>query len=104
MEKLIEVLQQHFKQNPPDYRDADSALDTLYWHYMEHGSTDSEKIINQFVALRKLVNLPPKKYDQVFYVVSDLCLEHGRLAFSEGLRIGMELAVEMNRGREEASK
>lgn len=103
MEKLIEVLRQHIRQNPPDYGDVDSVLDTLYWHYVEHGSTDSEKIINQFAVLRKLVNIPPEEYDQVFYVVSDLCLEHGRLAFFEGLRVGIELAMEVNRG-EEASK
>lgn len=97
MEKLVEVLQQHFAQDPPDYGDAESVLDILYGHYMEHGSSDSEKIMSHFTALRALVNLPPQKYDPIFYMVSDLCMEHGRLAFSEGLRMGIQLAGEIRK-------
>lgn len=96
MEKLVETLQRYFRQNPPNYGDAESVLDMLYWHYMEHGCPDSEKIQNQFSALRKMVNFPSKEYDQVFYVVSDLCLEYGALAFSEGLRMSMELVQKLD--------
>lgn len=95
MEKLIETLQHHFRQNPPDYGDAESVLDALYWRYTECGDSDSEKIRGQFDALRKLVSFPPKEYDQVFYLVSDLCLEHGRLAFREGMKTGMALVREL---------
>jgi len=95
MEKLIETLQYHFRQNPPGYGNAESVLDALYWRYAEYGSSDSEKIRGQFDALRKLVNIPPKEYDQVFYLVSDLCLEHGRLAFREGIKVGMAMAHEL---------
>lgn len=99
MEKLVEVLQQHFAQNPPNYGDAESVLDILYGHYIEHGNIDSEKIVNQFAALRALVNLPPQEYDPIFYIVSDLCMEHEQLAFSEGLRMGMELALDASRSK-----
>lgn len=104
MDKLVEALQRYFRQNSPNYGDAESVIDMLYEHYTEHISVDSEKVVNQFATLRKLVNLPPKEYDQVFYAVSDLCIEHGRLAFSEGLRIGMELAMEVNRSKGVAEK
>lgn len=97
MEKLIEVLQKHFAQNPPAYGGAESVLDILYEYYIEHGSSDNEKIMNQFATLRALVDLPPQKYDPIFYVVSDLCIEHGRLAFSEGLRMGIQLADEIRK-------
>ena len=97
MEKLIEVLQKHFAQNPPDYGDAESVLGILYEYYMEHGNSDSEKIMSQFTALRALLDLPPQKYDPIFYVVSDLCIEHGRLAFSEGLHMGIQLAGEIRK-------
>lgn len=99
MEKLVETLQQHFAHNPPDYGDAESVLGILYEYYMEHGSSDSEKIMSQFATLRALVNLPLQEYDPIFYVVSDLCMEHGRLAFSEGLRMGMELTMEAGHGK-----
>lgn len=91
MKELAEILRQYVAQNPLNYGEVESVLDMLFWHYAEYCSLDSEKIRNQFTALRKLVNFPPKEYDQVFYVVSDLCLGHGRLAFSEGLRLGMVL-------------
>lgn len=97
MEKLIEVLQKHFAQNPPAYGGAESVLDILYGYYIEHGSSDNEKIMNQFATLRALVDLPPQKYDPIFYVVSDLCIEHGRLAFSEGLHMGIQLADEIRK-------
>ena len=97
MEKLVEILQQYFAQDPPSYGDAESVLGILYEYYMEHGSSDSEKIASQFAVLRALVDLPPQKYDPIFYAVSDLCLEHGRLAFSEGVRMGMELALEADK-------
>lgn len=97
MENLIEVLQQHFAQNLPADGDAESVLDILYGYYIEHGSSDNEKIMNQFATLRALVDLPPQKYDPIFYVVSDLCIEHGRLAFSEGLHMGIQLAGEIRK-------
>lgn len=97
MEKLVEILQQYFAQDPPSYGNAESVLDILYEYYMEHGSSDSEKIVNQFTVLRALVDLPPQKYDPIFYVVSDLCMEHGRMAFSEGLRMGIQLADEIRK-------
>lgn len=97
MEKLVETLQQYFSQNPPAYGGAESVLDILYGYYIEHGSSDNEKIMNQFATLRALVDLPPQKYDPIFYVVSDLCIEHGRLAFSEGLHMGIQLAGEIRK-------
>ena len=97
MEKLVETLQQYFSQNPPDYGDAESVLGILYEYYMEHGHSDSEKIMSQFTALRALLDLPPQKYDPILYMVSDLCMEHGRVAFSEGLRMGIQLADEIRK-------
>lgn len=102
MDRLVETLQQHFRQNSPNYGDAETVVDMLYAHYTEHGSVDSEKVVNQFATLRKLVNLPPKEYDQVFYAVSDLCIEHSRLAFTEGLRMGMDLVMEVFFSKEAA--
>lgn len=95
MEKLIEALQQHSAQDPSAYGNAESVLDVLYWDYIEHGSPDSEKICNLFAELRKLMGMPSQEYDQVFYVVSDLCLEYGRLAFGEGVKIGIALFREL---------
>lgn len=34
MEKMVEVLQQHFAQSPSNYGDAESVVDMLFWHYI----------------------------------------------------------------------
>ena len=57
---------------------------------------DNEKIKEQFDALRKSVTISREEYDDFFYIVCSLCLEHGRLAFIEGLRLGVVLMQELN--------
>ena len=95
MEKLIEVLQKHFAQNPPAYGDAESVLDMLFWHYTEYNQIDNEKIKAQFTKLRDFLNLPSQRYDEVFYIVGDLCIEHSRLAFQEGMRLILALLQDL---------
>lgn len=95
MEKLVEVLQQHFAQHPPDYGDAESVLDMLFWHYTEYNQIDNEKIKTQFAKLRDYLSLPPREYDEVFYIVGDLCIEHSRLAFREGMRLVLALLQDL---------
>ena len=98
MEKLVEVLQQHFAQNPPDCGDSESVLDMLFWHYTEYNQIDNEKIKEQFVKLRDYLSFPPQEYDEVFYIVSDLCIEHSRLAFCEGMRLVLALLQDLKSG------
>lgn len=98
MKELTETLQQHFERQPPvSYGDADTILDALFWLYTEHNSLDCEKIKGLFRKLREYLNLPPQEYDEVFYIVSDLCILHGRSAFAEGIRLGMQLMQECKR-------
>lgn len=86
----------YFTEHPPKTGDDESVLDMIYWHFTEYNSVDNEKIKVEFDRLRELVNLPLHQYDEVFYTVSSLCLEHGKLAFIEGLRFGMVLMQELN--------
>lgn len=95
MEKLVKILQQHFAQAPPDYGDAESVLEMLFWHYTEYNQIDNEKIKVQFAKLRDFLNLPSQRYDEVFYIVGDLCIEHSRLAFREGMRLILALLQEL---------
>jgi len=97
MDKLVEVLQQYFAQDPPDYGDAESVLDMLFWHYTEYNQIDNEKIKTQFAKLREYLNLPPQEYDEVFYIVGDLCVEHSRLAFREEMRLVLALLHDLKR-------
>lgn len=61
MKRTAEMLKEYVEQNPLNYGEASSVLDVLFWHYAEYGSLDSEKIRDQFDALRKLVHFPPKE-------------------------------------------
>lgn len=95
MKELLETLKQYILSHPPDNGDGESILDMLFWHYVENNAIDNKKIRAQFTALRELLALPPKDYDSVFYAVSDLCLEHGRLTFTEGVHLGVLLMKEL---------
>lgn len=88
---LAEILKTYVDQNPPDSGNAQDVVDQIYWCYMESNRVDNSKINDCYAALREKVNLPLREYDEVLYIVSDLCLEHGRLAFMEGLKVGMLL-------------
>lgn len=95
MQKYIEVLSDYFKQNPPKCLEADSVLETLYWNYTQDNPINNEKIRELFASLRsQFPHLSMQEFDPVFTTVSELCVEHERLAFLEGLRLGVALMTE----------
>jgi len=53
----------------------------LYWQYTEANSLDNAKIRGHFDALRARIPLSRAEYDEIMYIICDLCLEYGRLAF-----------------------
>lgn len=91
MNRLAEYLRRYVEQNPPACGDAQAVVDQIYWAYMENHRIDNDKTNERYAALREKVGLPLWEYDEVLYIVSDLCLEHGRLAFMEGLKVGWTL-------------
>lgn len=96
MEKYILALQNYCKQNPPNHGDAQSVMNLLYWTYTEYNSIDAQKLRNGFAKLRsQFPDLSLQEFDPVFNTVSDLCIDHERLAFYEGLRLGVTLMQEL---------
>lgn len=93
--KIADIVKSYVVQNPPDCGNAQDVVDRIYWCYMESNRIDNSKTNDCYAALREKVNLPLREYDEVLYIVSDLCLEHGRLAFMEGLKVGMLLMQEL---------
>lgn len=94
-ETVAEMLKKYVAQHPPKSGDAQAVADQLYWHYLENNRMDNDKISVSYATLREKANMPPREYDEVLYIVGDLCIEHGRLAFLEGLKIGMLLMQEV---------
>lgn len=98
MNNLSEMLKRYVDQNPLDCGNAQDVIDRIYWCYMETNRVDNGKTNACYADLREKVNLPLREYDEVLHIVSDLCLEHGRLAFVEGLKVGMLLMQEIEKG------
>lgn len=97
MKRLAELLKHYAEENLPNSGNPQNIADRLYWYYMEHSRIDNDKTNACYAALREKVNLPLRKYDEVLYIVSDLCLEYGRQAFSEGLKVGVLLMQELGK-------
>lgn len=95
MKELADILKCYVEQNPPACGDAQAVVDQLYWAFMENHRIDNDKTSEYYAVLREQVKLPMREYDEVLYTVSSLSLEYGRLAFMEGLKIGIVLMQEM---------
>lgn len=95
VKKIADIVKSYVDQNPPDCGNAQDVVDRIFWCYMENNRVDNGKTNACYAALREKVNLPLRDYDEVLYIVSDLSLEYGRLAFMEGLKVGMLLMQEL---------
>lgn len=96
MKKYIRALQNYCKQNPPNHGDTQSVMNLLYWTYTQYNPIDSQKLRNGFAQLRaQFPHLSMQEFDPVFNTVCDLCTDYERLAFYEGLRLGVVLMQEL---------
>ena len=96
MEKYIIALQNYCKQNPPNAEEAQSVMDFLYCTYAEYNPIDLQNIEERFAELRNhFKELDLQRFDPIFVTVSELCAEHERLSFMEGIRLGVTLMLEL---------
>ena len=98
MNPYIEKLRQYLAENQPNYGDGDihSLLEFLWWHYTECNPVTDQTIKNQFILMRPILDkLSQEDEDTMFHAVCVLCMEHERLAYLEGIRLGARLAGEM---------
>lgn len=73
-----------------------SVLDLLYDSYREQHPVNTVEIGRKFVFLADILNkLPLKEHDQVWDLTCDLCMEHERNGFLEGIRMGTSLCLEL---------
>lgn len=80
---------------------ADSFLELLWQHYTIGHSIDCEKIRMHFESVvTTLSPLSQKRQRTLLRTVVDLCLEHERIAFIEGVQIGAQLAAEITNDTE----
>lgn len=91
VQQLISCLGERTFSNP------DSIVEVLFDHYGETVSTGSKAISDGFDKLRKQLNISDKaQEDEVMTTVFDLCRDHEFVAFKNAIRIGYQLAHELD--------
>ena len=98
MEKLIAQLRQYVADHPPNYGDGDchSILDMLYYRYSECNRLDNAEVTAAFTDLyQKMHGMSLREMDRIIDVVCTLCREHENAGFTEGIKVGIQLAKEV---------
>ena len=99
MNPYIDQLKKYLAEREPDYgvSDVHSLLEMLWDFYTEFNPVDNERIREKTRELGAIFeSLPLKEGDQLFYMLSDLCLEVERAAFLNGIHVGVRLAEELS--------
>lgn len=98
MENPIEILKLHFRKHEMDgdCMENTSVLDLLFYHYISEKPPQTDAIRAQFQALECCMEkLSLEENDQVSNLVCQLCAEHARCAFLEGIHTGYYLRMEL---------
>ena len=75
----------------------ETLMELLHDVYTQYNSIDSEEIRDLFQKMRETLGaLSAEDLDTLFFLVCQLCIKHEQLAFSHGVRVGMQLMSEVN--------
>ena len=98
MDEFMTSLQSKLDTLQPNYPDnAESILDVLFDAYNESSGFDDSAIKADFEELYRLMNGKPlKEIDEIIYAVCTLCRDHEKAGFIEGVKVGVNLAKEVN--------
>lgn len=95
--EFMTALQAHLITQQPNYpNNAKSILEVLFNAYSESIGFDNAAIESDFKELYRLMNDKPlKEIDEIIYTVCNLCRDHVKAGFIEGIKVGMSLAKEL---------
>ena len=96
---ILDVLRTHIAECTPIYGnwDAQSVLEMLYVAYADYNALEPENVQHDLRELRSILeHLSPTLSEQAFDLLCDLCSKHERSGFTEGLKLGVRLADELN--------
>lgn len=99
MNEFVQVLQLRLRdENINSGNDADSVLSFLCnAYYDQNCSSDTGEIQQAFEDLYEAMNGKTlHEMDEIIYPVCSLCRAHQELGFSDGVRLGLILAQEVN--------
>ena len=90
MNPYVEKLKSHLMEQTPDYgySNASSLLEMPYCFYIEENPICSESIRDRFKNMDDILSaLSLKENDEIFGLACDLCMEHERRTFLEGIHV-----------------
>ena len=96
MEKYFEKLRTYIAENAPYFGDGESVLTLLYEAYAESNRMDDGTIKEDFDELYRQMNgMELREMDKIIYPVCTLCRDHQRSGFVEGVKVGIQLQMEL---------
>ena len=85
-----------YSKNPPDFGDGESVLTLLFEAYAESNKMDDGTITEDFNELYRAMNgMGLREMDKIIYPVCTLCRDHQRSSFVEGIKVGIQLRMEL---------
>ena len=98
MNEFIAALQTHLAAQQPNFPDnTESILEVLFDAYNESSGFDNADIKADFEDLYRLMHGKPlKEIDEIIYAVCTLCRDHEKAGFIEGIKVGTNLAKELD--------
>ena len=94
MNDYLTALQTHLTTQQPTNQ---NLLDLLFDAYNDTTGMDNEEIKADFERLYQLMNGKPlQEIDEIIYAVCTLCRDHEKAGFVEGVKVGINLAKELN--------
>ena len=94
MNEYLTALQTHLTTQQSTNQ---NILDLLCDAYNDTTGMDNEAIKADFEKLYQLMNGKPlQEIDEIIYAVCSFCREHEKAGFIEGIKVGMNIARELN--------
>ena len=96
MKSYFDQLKACLADDPPNLGSSDSVLAFLYEAYAQMNPMEDAQIKAAFEALYLAMNgMELQDMDRIIYPVCTLCRDHERSGFVEGVKMGVQLAQEL---------
>ena len=83
-------------KNPFECANTNSILEAIYWLVSESGAFQKDSSIAELEQLFRLFEpLPDEEMDKITSAILRICCEHELDAFIEGIKVGFQLAHEL---------
>ena len=96
LQAFVAALKDYIACQKPSLQCDESLLEILFNVYTEFNGFDNDTIREDFNALYTAMNGKTlHEMDEILYPVCTLCRDHQKVAFQEGVKVGIRLAQEI---------